>query len=110
MRAMRYLVANVLVLIRESRPAVPSDRARPRRWRVCDVRAVLAEQLAHASARTDADRYLRLRASPALGWPDRRDPARDVVTVGPNEKHWHGASPTTAMTHIAIQEPRRNSR
>ncbi len=28
----------------------------------------------------------------------------DVVTVDPNEKHWHGASPTTAMTHIAIQE------
>lgn len=28
----------------------------------------------------------------------------DVVTVGPEEKHWHGASPTTAMTHIAIQE------
>jgi quercetin dioxygenase-like cupin family protein len=22
----------------------------------------------------------------------------------PNEKHWHGASPKTAMTHIAIQE------
>jgi quercetin dioxygenase-like cupin family protein len=30
--------------------------------------------------------------------------AGDVVTVGANEKHWHGASPTTAMTHIAIQE------
>ena len=28
----------------------------------------------------------------------------DVVTVGRNEKQWHGASPTTAMTHIAIQE------
>jgi quercetin dioxygenase-like cupin family protein len=28
----------------------------------------------------------------------------DVVTVGANEKHWHGASATTAMTHIAIQE------
>jgi quercetin dioxygenase-like cupin family protein len=28
----------------------------------------------------------------------------DVVSVGANEKHWHGASPTTAMTHIAIQE------
>jgi quercetin dioxygenase-like cupin family protein len=28
----------------------------------------------------------------------------DVVSVSPNEKHWHGASPTTAMTHIAIQE------
>jgi quercetin dioxygenase-like cupin family protein len=24
--------------------------------------------------------------------------------VGPNEKHWHGASKATAMTHIAIQE------
>ena len=30
----------------------------------------------------------------------------DVVTVSPNEKHWHGASPSTAMTHIAIQESR----
>jgi len=27
-----------------------------------------------------------------------------VVWFAPNEKHWHGASPTTAMTHIAIQE------
>src|ERR1044072_8342154 len=28
----------------------------------------------------------------------------DVVWFAPNEKHWHGAMPTTAMTHIAIQE------
>jgi quercetin dioxygenase-like cupin family protein len=28
----------------------------------------------------------------------------DVVWCQPKEKHWHGASPTTAMTHIAIQE------
>lgn len=28
----------------------------------------------------------------------------DVVQIAPNEKHWHGASATTAMTHIAIQE------
>src|SRR5712692_10312606 len=28
----------------------------------------------------------------------------DVIWFAPNEKHWHGASPTTAMTHIAIQE------
>ena len=28
----------------------------------------------------------------------------DVVTTGPGERHWHGASPTTAMTHMAIQE------
>jgi quercetin dioxygenase-like cupin family protein len=28
----------------------------------------------------------------------------DVVWFPPNEKHWHGAGPTTAMSHIAIQE------
>ena len=28
----------------------------------------------------------------------------DVVWFAPSEKHWHGATATTAMTHIAIQE------
>lgn len=28
----------------------------------------------------------------------------DVIWFPPNEKHWHGATTTTAMTHIAIQE------
>jgi quercetin dioxygenase-like cupin family protein len=28
----------------------------------------------------------------------------DVVSFPPGEKHWHGASPTMAMTHLAIQE------
>jgi quercetin dioxygenase-like cupin family protein len=28
----------------------------------------------------------------------------DVVWIAPGEKHWHGATPTAAMTHIAIQE------
>ena len=28
----------------------------------------------------------------------------DVVWFAPGEKHWHGAAPTTAITHIAIQE------
>jgi quercetin dioxygenase-like cupin family protein len=28
----------------------------------------------------------------------------DVVWFAPNEKHWHGATATTGMTHIAIQE------
>ena len=28
----------------------------------------------------------------------------DVVWIPPGEKHWHGASPTVAMMHIAIQE------
>jgi quercetin dioxygenase-like cupin family protein len=44
------------------------------------------------------------------GWVQREDgPVEeirpgDVVWFGSGEKHWHGASPTTAMTHIAIQE------
>ncbi len=44
------------------------------------------------------------------GWAQREDgPVEeihpgDVVWLPPGEKHWHGASPTTAMTHIAIQE------
>ena len=28
----------------------------------------------------------------------------DVVWFSPGERHWHGATPTTGMTHIAIQE------
>ncbi len=28
----------------------------------------------------------------------------DVVWIPPGEKHWHGAGPTTGMTHLAIQE------
>jgi quercetin dioxygenase-like cupin family protein len=28
----------------------------------------------------------------------------DVISCPPGEKHWHGATPTTAMTHLAIQE------
>jgi len=28
----------------------------------------------------------------------------DIVWIPPGEKHWHGAAPKNAMTHIAIQE------
>ncbi|RYG35772.1 cupin domain-containing protein [bacterium] len=28
----------------------------------------------------------------------------DIVWFPPGEKHWHGATPTTAMTHVAIAE------
>ncbi len=28
----------------------------------------------------------------------------DVIWFAPGEKHWHGATPTTAVTHLAIQE------
>ena len=45
-----------------------------------------------------------------LGWVQRQDgPVEeirpgDVVWFEPGEKHWHGATATTAMSHIAIQE------
>jgi quercetin dioxygenase-like cupin family protein len=44
------------------------------------------------------------------GWAQREGGPKeeirpgDVVWFPPNEKHWHGATRTTAMTHIAIQE------
>ena len=45
-----------------------------------------------------------------LGWVQRVGASveeilpGDVIWFPPGEKHWHGATPTTAMTHIAIQE------
>jgi quercetin dioxygenase-like cupin family protein len=45
-----------------------------------------------------------------LGWAQSWDGEVQEIRPGavvwfpPNEKHWHGATPTTAMTHIAIQE------
>ena len=33
----------------------------------------------------------------------------DVVTIPANSRHWHGAAPTTAMSHIAVQEQRDGS-
>lgn len=45
-----------------------------------------------------------------LGWVQREGGPKeeirpgDVVWFEPNEKHWHGASATVAMVHIAVQE------
>ena len=45
-----------------------------------------------------------------MGWVQRENgPIEeirpgDVVQFPAGEKHWHGATPTTAMSHIAIQE------
>jgi quercetin dioxygenase-like cupin family protein len=39
-----------------------------------------------------------------LGGPVEEIRPGDVVWFAPGEKHWHGASPKTAMTHIALQE------
>src|SRR3954453_13290111 len=51
-----------------------------------------------------------LMITSGLGWvqtqsgPVEEVRAGDIVWFPAGEKHWHGASPTTAMTHIAIQE------
>jgi quercetin dioxygenase-like cupin family protein len=52
----------------------------------------------------------RLVITAGLGWVQRAggpvEEVRpgDVVWFPPGEKHWHGASPATAMSHIAVQE------
>ena len=52
----------------------------------------------------------RLVVTGGCGWvqcwgnPKRQIRAGDVVVCPPGEKHWHGATPTTGMSHIAIQE------
>ena len=38
------------------------------------------------------------------GGPMRQIHPGDVVWIAPGVKHWHGAAPTTAMTHIAVAE------
>ena len=38
------------------------------------------------------------------GGPVREIRPGDVVAFPPNTRHWHGAGPTTAMSHIAVQE------
>jgi quercetin dioxygenase-like cupin family protein len=42
----------------------------------------------------------------AQKWGERAEEIRpgDVVWIAPGDKHWHGATSTTGMTHIAIQE------
>jgi quercetin dioxygenase-like cupin family protein len=52
----------------------------------------------------------RLVITSGLGWvqedggPVREVRPGDVVWIPPQVRHWHGAAPATAMTHIAIQE------
>ena len=43
------------------------------------------------------------------GHPAQEVRVGDVVTIPPGQKHWHGAAPGSAMTHLAITEPRDGS-
>ncbi|HQT63176.1 MAG: cupin [Acidocella sp. 20-57-95] len=44
-----------------------------------------------------------------VGGPKETIRPGDIVWIPPGEKHWHGATATTAMTHIAIQEKQNGS-
>jgi quercetin dioxygenase-like cupin family protein len=51
-----------------------------------------------------------LLVTAGLGWAQREGETKqeirpgDIIWFEPNEKHWHGATDTTGMTHIAIAE------
>ena len=60
--------------------------------------------MAHAPTRPDPDRHRGCGRARRWSGPVEEIRPGDVVWFPPGEKHWHGASPTTAMTHIAVQE------
>ena len=62
--------------------------------------------VAYSSSWPDLDRDGRLRLAQREGGPVEEIRPGDVIWFPPGEKHWHGATATTAMTHIAIQEKR----
>ena len=50
--------------------------------------------------------YVTAGAGRAQSWggPIQEIKAGDVISFEPGEKHWHGAGPKSAMTHMAMQE------
>ena len=52
---------------------------------------------------------LVVTAAEAAGGPVEEIRPGDVVWFAPGERHWHGASPEVAMTHVAIQLPKDGS-
>jgi len=66
--------------------------ARSRKWR---LEGILSQTLIVTGGCGLAQRW---------GGPIEQIRPGDVIWFPPGEKHWHGATPTTAVTHIAIQE------
>lgn len=56
------------------------------------------------STRPDPARHRRLRMDAVRGRPIEEIRADDVIWCPPGHRHWHGATPTTSMTPIAIQD------
>ena len=53
---------------------------------------------------TNAMKIIKPSAEPSNEPPVRKIITGDVIWTPPGVKHWHGASPESAMTHIACQE------
>jgi hypothetical protein len=68
------------------------------------VRTRISHRLAHASAGADIASYLRLRMGAAGRRPKEEIRSGDIVWFPAGEKHWHGATATTGMSHVAIAE------
>jgi quercetin dioxygenase-like cupin family protein len=107
--AREYVVAGDRRIDREAAGEAASDRAITSQ--PADVRG--ASVTFEPGARTAWHTHplgQTLIVTSGLGWAQRWGEAvaeirpGDVVWFPPGEKHWHGASPTSAMTHIAIQE------
>ena len=84
------------------RPTIQPHRPRPRGWRQRHLRAGCAPPWhTHPLSQT-----LIITAGcgrvQSWGGPIREVKPGDVVQFAPGEKHWHGAAPTTVMTHIAV--------
>ena len=73
-----------------------------------------AHLLIHLIGRVGGDEGAQHRAAVQRdvqqdGGPVREVHTGDVVWFPPGVKHWHGASPTEPMTHVAVQEARDGS-
>ena len=86
------------------RSAVSGNRSVARQCRSGDLRARRAYGVAYSPLGQ------RLIVTAGCGWvqcwggPKREIRPGDVVVCPPGEKHWHGATATTGISHIAIQE------
>ena len=73
----------------------PVDRVSPQvvaaTWHIHPLRQMLIVTAGCGRVQLDGAPVLEIRPG-------------DTVWIAPDERHWHGAAPGTAMTHIAIQE------
>lgn len=60
--------------------------------------------MAYPSSGAGSDHHGWGRQGSGAGWADSGGPPGDTVWFPPYVKHWHGAAPGVAMTHISVAE------